>query len=133
MCERDVSILLVEDDDVAAEAVRRSLARNGVTYPLVWVEDGRTALEVLKAQWVLLSEPCQQEFTEQMVEAVCRLRIPDRRYEEALGFQLLQHSSAIPLAPQDHVAGRGIHFRKDRRLQKEGPEILGLLLENLFG
>ena len=50
MCERDVSILLVEDDDVAAEAVRRSLARNGVTYPLVWVEDGRTALEVLRGQ-----------------------------------------------------------------------------------
>jgi len=50
MCERDVSILLIEDDDVAAEAVRRSLARNGVTYPLAWVEDGRTALEVLRGQ-----------------------------------------------------------------------------------
>jgi len=50
MCETDISILLIEDDDVAAESVRRSLVRNGVTFPLVWVEDGRTALEVLRGQ-----------------------------------------------------------------------------------
>lgn len=50
MCERDISILLIEDDDVAAEAVRRSLARNGVSFPIVWVEDGRTALEVLRGE-----------------------------------------------------------------------------------
>jgi len=50
MCEKDISILLVEDDDVAAESVRRGLSRNGMSYPLIWVEDGRTALEVLRGQ-----------------------------------------------------------------------------------
>jgi len=50
MHDHNFSILLIEDDDVAAEAVRRSLARNGVNFPLVWVEDSRTALEVLRGQ-----------------------------------------------------------------------------------
>ena len=50
MRESDISVLLVEDDDVAAEAVRRSLSRSGVHFPVVWVEDAREALVVLRGQ-----------------------------------------------------------------------------------
>jgi CheY-like chemotaxis protein len=50
MIDSTLSILLVEDDDVAAEAVRRSLTRNGVNYPVIWVEDGLAALAALRGQ-----------------------------------------------------------------------------------
>jgi len=45
-----LNILLVEDDDVAAESVVRSLKQMGVRYPVVWVEDGLAALAVLRGQ-----------------------------------------------------------------------------------
>lgn len=47
---RDLTILLVEDDDVAAESVMRSLKKMGVDFPVVWVEDGLEALAVLRGQ-----------------------------------------------------------------------------------
>jgi CheY-like chemotaxis protein len=43
-----LTILLVEDDDVAAESVVRSLNRAGCTFPVVWAEDGADALKVLR-------------------------------------------------------------------------------------
>ncbi len=43
-------VLLVEDDDVAAEAVMRSMQRAGIPCPVTWVEDGQAALEVLREQ-----------------------------------------------------------------------------------
>jgi CheY-like chemotaxis protein len=46
----DVSILLVEDDDVAAEAVTRSLSKNGVAWPVVVAEDGLAALDILRGR-----------------------------------------------------------------------------------
>jgi CheY-like chemotaxis protein len=45
-----VTVLLVEDDDVDAEAVMRSLRRSQVPVDVVWVEDGVAALEVLRGQ-----------------------------------------------------------------------------------
>jgi CheY-like chemotaxis protein len=45
-----LSILLVEDDDVAAESVRRSLDKMGVPFPVVWAEDGLVALAALRGQ-----------------------------------------------------------------------------------
>lgn len=43
-----MSILLVDDDDVAAEAVVRCLRRNSLTCPIVLAEDGRAALSILR-------------------------------------------------------------------------------------
>ena len=43
-------VLLVEDDDVAAEAVMRSLQRAQIQAPVTWVEDGQAALDVLRDQ-----------------------------------------------------------------------------------
>ncbi len=45
-----MTILLVEDDDVAAESVVRSLTRAGLSIPVVWAEDGEIALQVLRGR-----------------------------------------------------------------------------------
>ena len=50
MNSRGFAILLIEDDDVAAESVMRSLGRNGVRFPVTWVQDGVEALTVLRGQ-----------------------------------------------------------------------------------
>jgi CheY-like chemotaxis protein len=44
------TILLVEDDDVAAESVVRSLNRLGAPFPVVWAEDGAVALAALRGE-----------------------------------------------------------------------------------
>lgn len=43
-----MNILLVEDDDVAAEAVIRSINKNNLNFPVVIAEDGLEALHVLR-------------------------------------------------------------------------------------
>ena len=42
------SVLLVEDDDVAAEAVVRGLHKHGMDCPIVIAEDGAIALQILR-------------------------------------------------------------------------------------
>lgn len=42
-----VTILLVEDDDVAAEAVSRNLKKMSIDYPIVHANDGQEALDIL--------------------------------------------------------------------------------------
>lgn len=42
-----VSILLVDDDDVAAESVVRSLRKHAMDFPVVLARDGLEALEIL--------------------------------------------------------------------------------------
>lgn len=43
-----MNILLVEDDDVAAEGVIRSLNKNNLPFPIVVAEDGVEALQILR-------------------------------------------------------------------------------------
>ncbi len=45
-----MTILLVDDDDVSAEGVVRSLIRYSVSFPVVWAEDGLQALSALRGQ-----------------------------------------------------------------------------------
>jgi CheY-like chemotaxis protein len=45
-----LTILVVEDDDVAAEAVVRSLSKAGLNFPTVWAEDGEQALNALRGR-----------------------------------------------------------------------------------
>ena len=42
------TILLIEDDDVAAESVMRSLNKAGIQFPVVWAEDGLDGLNILR-------------------------------------------------------------------------------------
>jgi CheY-like chemotaxis protein len=48
MTDPNLSVLLVEDDDVAAEAVERSLRKHKVDALIVWAENGAVALEILR-------------------------------------------------------------------------------------
>ncbi len=52
-----LSILLIEDDDVAAESVRRSLDKAGLTVPLQWAQDGLHALEILRGEHACQAAP----------------------------------------------------------------------------
>ena len=56
---KNLSILLVEDDDVAAEAVTRSLKKVDPKIKIIWKENGKLALDALreKAQQKEISEP----------------------------------------------------------------------------
>jgi CheY-like chemotaxis protein len=45
-----MNILLVEDDDVAAEAVMRSLRKHAIDAPVTLAQDGLEALEILRHQ-----------------------------------------------------------------------------------
>jgi CheY-like chemotaxis protein len=63
MQNRQVTILLVEDDDVDAETVQRGLSRAKVINPMIRARDGIEALEILrgkegqpaaKGPWLLL-------------------------------------------------------------------------------
>lgn len=49
MVDQTLNILLVEDDDVSAESVIRSLRKHEVNWPVVVAEDGRMALDILRA------------------------------------------------------------------------------------
>jgi CheY-like chemotaxis protein len=48
--DAELTILLVEDDDVAAEAVVRSLGKAQLMFPVVWAEHGEQALGALRGQ-----------------------------------------------------------------------------------
>lgn len=41
------TILLVDDDDVAAEAIQRSIKKANISLPIVVAEDGQIALDIL--------------------------------------------------------------------------------------
>lgn len=43
-----VNILLVEDDDVAVEAIMRSMCKYEISFPVTHAEDGKVALDILK-------------------------------------------------------------------------------------
>lgn len=45
-----INILIVDDDDVAAEAVVRSLRKNALAFPVTLARDGIEALEILRGQ-----------------------------------------------------------------------------------
>jgi CheY-like chemotaxis protein len=45
-----INILLVEDDDVAAEAVARNLKKLSIDYPIIHANDGQEALDILLKQ-----------------------------------------------------------------------------------
>lgn len=47
---KPMNILLVEDDDVAAESVQRGLERSGVNFPVTVAIDGLDALDILRGR-----------------------------------------------------------------------------------
>jgi CheY-like chemotaxis protein len=43
-----LKIMVIEDDDVAAESIERSLKKHGITSPILHVENGAMALDLLR-------------------------------------------------------------------------------------
>lgn len=46
----ELTVLLVDDDDVACEAVTRSFKKYSIPFPIVTAQDGQEALEILRGQ-----------------------------------------------------------------------------------
>lgn len=80
----NLNILLVEDDDVAAESVMRGLNRNGVGAPVVWAQDGEMALRVLRG-----ADPERHAPRPRVV-------LLDLNMPRMNGFEFLQHARADP-------------------------------------
>ena len=93
MTERDttLTILLVEDDDVAAEAVVRSLAKARLMFPVVWAEDGEQALRALRGQDPRRHVPRP------------RVILLDLNMPRMNGFEFLHHLRADPELSDDVV------------------------------
>lgn len=79
-----LNILLVEDDDVAAEAVMRSVRRSGIQCPITWAEDGQVALDILRGQ-----DPLRQS-------ARPRIILLDLNMPRMNGFEFLECIRADP-------------------------------------
>lgn len=86
-----LTILLVEDDDVAAESVVRSLNRIGCKFPVVWAEDGAVALAVLRGQDASRNVPRP------------RVVLLDLNMPRMDGFEFLKHLRADTLLRDDVV------------------------------
>lgn len=87
----NLTIVLVEDDDVAAESVMRGLNRSGVSAPVVWAQDGEMALRVLRG-----ADP------ERCAERP-RVVLLDLNMPRMNGFEFLQHVRADPLLRDEVV------------------------------
>lgn len=58
--DNPLNILLVEDDDVAVESVKRCLRKFGANFPITVADDGRKALDILhdKSMDRKIDHPC---------------------------------------------------------------------------
>lgn len=86
-----LTILLAEDDDVAAESVTRSLRKAGLPFPLVWAEDGAQALAALRGD-----DPARQVPRPRVV-------LLDLNMPRMNGFEFLQALRADPVLSDDVV------------------------------
>lgn len=93
MSEREatLTILLVEDDDVAAEAVVRSLGKAALMFPVVWAEDGEQALSALRGLDPKRAVPRP------------RVTLLDLNMPRMNGFEFLQHLRSDPELCDDVV------------------------------
>lgn len=86
-----LTVLLVEDDDVAAESVVRSLTRLGCSFPVVWAEDGGVALKALRGEDPGRTVPRP------------RVVLLDLNMPRVDGFEFLQQLRADPLLHDEVV------------------------------
>lgn len=98
-----MNILLVEDDDVAAEAVMRSLRKHAINAPVTHAQDGIEALEILRHQH-------PREHIEKPYLVLLDLNMPRMNgfefMEEVRSDRMLRESVIFVLTTSDNEADR---------------------------
>lgn len=116
-----LSILLVDDDDVAAESVVRSLGRVGCTFPIVWAEDGAVALAVLRGHDASRKVPRP------------RVVVLDLNMPRMDGFEFLKHLRADPLLRDDVVFVLTTSDTDNDRVRAYHENIAGYMVKAAIG
>ena len=116
-----LNILLVEDDDVAAEAVVRSLAKIGCRFPVVWAEDGGIGLAALRG------EDPQREV------ARPRVVLLDLNMPRVNGFEFLQQLRADPALHQEVVFVLTTSDTDSDRLRAYRDNVAGYMVKAAVG
>lgn len=119
--EPTLTILLVEDDDVAAEAVVRSFVKARLTFPVVWAEDGEQALRALRGQDPLRQVPRP------------RVTLLDLNMPRMDGFEFLQHLRADPELSDDVVFVLTTSDADTDRMRAYHEHIAGYMLKASVG
>lgn len=109
MSEKDITLLLVEDDDIDAEAIYRSFKKNKIINPIKRAKDGLGALELLeknkiKSPYIILLDLNMPRMGG--IEFLKVLRA-NKKYKRAVVFVLTTSSSDkdIVAAYDEHIAG----------------------------
>ncbi len=116
-----LTILLVEDDDVAAESVVRSLNKIGCPYPVVWAEDGAVALDALRGLDANRRVPRP------------RVVLLDLNMPRVDGFEFLHHVRADPALHDDVVFVLTTSDTETDRLRAYHQNVAGYMVKAAVG
>jgi len=119
--EPGLTILLVEDDDVAAEAVVRSLRKAGLDFPTVWAEDGLQALRALRGD-----DPERQVPRPRVI-------LLDLNMPRMNGFEFLQQLRADPRLRDDVVFVLTTSDAETDRMRAYQEHIAGYMVKAAVG
>jgi CheY-like chemotaxis protein len=116
-----LTILLVEDDDVAAESVVKSLRRAGCAFPVAWAPDGQDALDILHGRDPQRSAPRP------------RVILLDLNMPRMSGFEFLQHMRADPALHDEVVFVLTTSDADNDRARAYEENIAGYMVKSLVG
>ena len=119
--EPTLNVLLVEDDDVAAESVVRSLRRGGTAFPVVWAEDGLVALAALRG------EDAQRRVPRP------RVTLLDLNMPRMNGFEFLQHLRSDPRLSDEVVFVLTTSDADSDRTRAYRAHIAGYMVKHVVG
>ena len=121
MSTPDVTLVLVEDDDVDAESVQRALARARIRNPLVRVRDGIEALELLRGS------------SERAALAPPYLLLVDLRLPRMDGLELIRTLRADPRLARTVVFVLTTSGREKDKLQAYDSNVAGYIVKGETG
>ncbi|MDE2396695.1 MAG: response regulator [Burkholderiales bacterium] len=116
-----LNVLIVDDDDVAAEAVVRSLNKAGLAFPVTWAEDGEQGLRALRGE-----DPSRR------VERP-RVTLLDLNMPRMDGFEFLQHLRADPARSDEVVFVLTTSDAETDRLRAYQAHVAGYMLKSAVG
>jgi CheY-like chemotaxis protein len=118
--ERGLGVLIVDDDDVAAEGIIRGLRRHGFAGRVLWVTDGLTALDVLRG-----------EHAEELVEP--RVVLLDLNMPVLDGFGFLEQLRADPRLHSTVVFVLSTSSRSNDMLRAYEHHVAGYMVKSSVG